>query len=275
MNSSAGVIPVHRGGMEASERVGICLRSHSKSLMVRTRLRAPNPQSRPLCPPALSPRRMSQRYFQRSAVLREDRGMVFDLNTTKPHLDMKSRPLCTGDSVLGHFISYFKKDWLKKKGKGLALDWTGWYCRSRDSWKWGWSGEVSGIQWKGPVMPKSTLCQSSVTKNCPTPNAYSVPAGRWQLNLADLHKVTVNWGFKNHIKYSSELVLDVHHPPFLLNSSNLYILDSNLCLGGGDFYYCQLFSDSFFPSKWVPSWPNVKWSSQSTKASVGVCTQIW
>ena len=49
--------------------------------------------------------------------------MVFDLNTTKPHLDMKSRPLCTGDSVLGHFISYFKKDWLKKKKKkGLALD---------------------------------------------------------------------------------------------------------------------------------------------------------
>ena len=113
-----------------------------------------------------------------------------------------------------------------------------------------------------------------MTESCPIPKAYSVPVGRRQLKLSDLHKVTVNWGFKNHIKYSSEMVLDVHHPPSLLNGPTLYILDSNLCFGGGDFYYCQLFSDSFFLSKWVPSWPNVKRSSQSTKTSVGVCTQI-
>lgn len=46
--------------------------------------------------------------------------MVFDLNTTKPRLDMKSRPLRTRDSVLGHFISYFKKDWLSIEQGGTA-----------------------------------------------------------------------------------------------------------------------------------------------------------
>lgn len=135
MNSSAGVIiPVHRGGMEASERLGICLRSHSKSLTVRTRLRAPDPRSHPPCPPALSPRRMSQRYFQRNAVLWEDRGVVFDLNTTKPRLDVKSKPLRTGDSVLGHFISYFKKDWLSTEQGGTAS--------LGSSWKRGWEDGV-------------------------------------------------------------------------------------------------------------------------------------
>lgn len=156
MNSSVGVtILVHRGGMEASERVGICLRSHSKSLTVRTRLHAPDPQPRPPCPPALSPRRMSQSYFQRNAVLWEDRGVAFDLNTTKPRLDMKSKPLCTGDSVLGHFMNYFKKDWLSIEQGGTA-------CLG-SSWKWGWedwSGDIIGIQCKGPVMPKPTLCDS-------------------------------------------------------------------------------------------------------------------
>lgn len=65
---------------------------------------------------------MSQRYFQRNAVLWEDRGVVFDLNTTKPRLDVKSKPLRTGDSVLGHFISYFKKDWLSIEQGGAAWE---------------------------------------------------------------------------------------------------------------------------------------------------------
>lgn len=34
-----------------------------------------------------------------------------DLNTTKP-LGYEKQTLCTGDSVLGHFMNYFKKDWL-------------------------------------------------------------------------------------------------------------------------------------------------------------------
>lgn len=44
------------------------------------------------------------------------------------------------------------------------------------------------------------------------------------------------------MKNSSEMVLSVQCPSFppLLNSSNLYFLDSNLEFGGGNFYYHQL-----------------------------------
>ena len=51
--------------------------------------------------------------------------MTFDLNTTTLGLDaekvhMKSKPLGTGDSVLGHFIDYFRKDWFSNEQGGPA-----------------------------------------------------------------------------------------------------------------------------------------------------------
>lgn len=49
--------------------------------------------------------------------------MTFDLNTTKPGLDeekvhKKSKPSGTRDSILGHLIDYFKKDWLSNEKGG-------------------------------------------------------------------------------------------------------------------------------------------------------------
>lgn len=96
--------------------------------------------------------------------------------------------------------------------------------------------------------------------------------GKCQFKLPDLHRVTINWGFKNHVKNSSEMVLGVHYPSFPSQQHwSLFLFDCNLCFGGGNFYYSQLSSDSFFLFKRVPSWPNFKWSFQSTPSHQWVC----
>lgn len=125
-SSDGVIIPVHRGGTQAPERMGACLGSHSTSLTESGPGSGLLTLSLGLSVTALSSGRISWKYYQRKAVLwvgRLKRGrnaVTFDLNPTERGLDeekvhMKNKPSGTGDSVLGHLIDYFKKDWFSNE----------------------------------------------------------------------------------------------------------------------------------------------------------------